>query len=153
MTPIRPAPSRWPFRVGAYLGAAVILGGAAALLRKHAGPASDGIHPLTIVGVTVATALAMAWGLAMAALAFRRMDEYLRAGSKFAWYWGGSLGLAASAPLYAFIGLGGLHWLFPQTFAVGRDLFHAFVLGYALPFVTMAGGLLIAWLYWRFSTR
>ena len=33
----------------------------------------------------------------MAALAFRRLDEFQQEAGKFAWYWGGSLGLAVSA--------------------------------------------------------
>ena len=105
------------------------------------------VPPARIVVTTLSATGAMVWILGFAVIAFRRMDEFFQAGSKFAWYWGGSLGLAATAPIYAFIGLGGLHWLFPSTFHLGADLFRAFVIGYSLPVLGMTAG------YWRIAKR
>jgi hypothetical protein len=117
---------------------------------QHRGPI---VVPARIVATTIAVASAMVWNLAFAVRAFRRTDEYFQTGSKFAWYWGGSLGLAATAPVYAFIGLGGLHWLFPDSFHLGADLFRAFVIGYTLPVVGMATGSMIAYGVWRTARR
>jgi hypothetical protein len=122
----------------------------APLLIAHRRGGSD---PTWIVTVSLAVALAMAWAVAFAALAFNRLDEYQRAASKFAWYWGGSIGLAVSAPVYAFIGLGGLHWLDPARFHLGPELGFAFRLGYGLAAGSIALGFLVALAFWRVTRR
>ena len=111
------------------------------------------IPPIRIVVTTLSTTAAMVWAAGFATLAFRRMDEYFQAGSKFAWYWGGSLGLGATAPVYTFVALGGLHWLFPASFHLGADLFRAFLIGYALPVLGIALGYAIAAGVWRIGKR
>lgn len=144
------------FRLATYILVGIAPATAIALLPRillgvpHHGEATA---PLRIVVATLSAAGAAAWITGFTVLAFRRMDEYLQAGAKFAWYWGGAFGLAASLPLYVFIGLGGLHWLFPANFHLGADLFRAFVIGYALPITLQVAGVLIAGGVWRLSNR
>jgi hypothetical protein len=109
--------------------------------------------PTWIMILSAATALAIAWALVFATLAFRRMDEFQQTASKFAWYWGGSIGLAASLPLFVFVYLGGLHWLDPARFHLGPDLALAFRLGYGLAVVSVGLGALIALAVWRIAKR
>ena len=109
--------------------------------------------PAWIVGFTLATALAIAWAVVFATLAFRRLDEIQRAASKFAWYWGGSIGLAASLPFYVFIYLGGLHWLDPVHFHLGAELAFAFRLGYGLAAGSLGLGMLVALGVWRITRQ
>lgn len=132
-------------------------GGAAALLyapRLVFGPLTPAeIGTSRVLIPTLATAVAIAWAFWMAALAFRRLDEFQKEGSKFAWYWGGTLGLAVSVAGYSFIGLGGLHWLDPAHFGVGRELFRAFQIGYALGIGCPFLGFLLTALWWQAAKR
>jgi putative transcriptional regulator len=115
--PDQRALSRYGYMAAAVFGAwAIIL--APRFFAPHLrGPPS----PTWIVILSAATALAIAWALVFATLAFRRMDEFQQTASKFAWYWGGSIGLAASLPLFVFVYLGGLHWLDPARFHLGPE--------------------------------
>lgn len=110
------------------------------------------IDPARIVLTTASTVLAVAWGSWFTWLSFRRFDEFLREGSKFAWYWGGLLGIAVSAPLYVFIGLGGLHWLDP-TRPVGLELLRAFILGYCILLFPQALCFLGVYVWWKRTKR
>jgi len=140
---------RWGYMGAAVLGAAAIIY-VPLFVAPHRRGAPD---PTWIVAFTVATALAMAWTLGFATLAFRRLDEFQRAASKFAWYWGGALGLAVSLPVYSFILLGGLHWLDPTHFHLGAELAFAFRLGYGLAVVSMLLGFLVALGVWRITRQ
>ena len=102
---------------------------------------------------TAAAAVAIAWSYWMATRAFRHIDEFHREAGRFAWYWGGSAGLALSAVGYVFIGQGGLHWLDPVHFHLGRDLFRAFQWGYLLGIGTPMAGFLVARLFWKVTRR
>ncbi len=77
--------------------------------------------PTRLVVMSIMAAIAMAWNLVFAWLAFRAQDEFVQTASKFAWYWGGLIGLAVSMPIFAFIAWGGLHWLGPSV-PVGAPL-------------------------------
>ena len=109
-------------------------------------------NPVRLVVMSLAAALAMAWNVAFQARAFRTLDEFAQTASKFAWYWGGSIGLAASLPIFAFVAWGGLHWLAPSI-PVGTNLLRALMVGYLLPVFAQLAGFLIAWVYWQASKR
>ena len=110
------------------------------------------INPTRVVLTTLASILAVTWGSWFARLSFIRFDEFLQEGSKFAWYWGGLLGIAVSAPLYVFIALGGLHWLDPAR-PVGPELFRAFVLGYCVLLFPQGLCFLGVYLWWKRTKR
>ena len=101
---------------------------------------------LIVWSLLVAAALVFAW------LAFRRTGEFEQTASKFAWYWGGSIGLAVSCPVFAFIAWGGLHWLIPSL-PIGPQLFRAFVMGYSLAVGAQLIGFLVARAWWSASKR
>lgn len=112
------------------------------------------LTPLQIVGFSVAITLAIIWTVGFARYAFRRSDEYFQTASQFGWYWGGTIGLAVSAPIYAFIGLGGLNWLLPGVFPLKPcysppELGRTFQLGYMLPVLLQGFGAVIAGFWWR----
>jgi hypothetical protein len=108
--------------------------------------------PTRIAQMVVVVTLALAWGIAFAILAYRNADEFTQEGSRIAWYWGGVMGIAASAPVYAFIIMGGLHWLWPAS-PVGKELARAFAFGYALPLGMQLVGFVIVSAWWRLSKR
>ncbi|HEY5105929.1 MAG TPA: hypothetical protein VII73_04045 [Caulobacteraceae bacterium] len=140
----------WEYTMAAIVGGAIIMLAPVAFLGR---PATRSlIHPDRIVIMTIASALAMGWALVFATLSWRRFDEFAKEGSKFAWYWGGSIGLAATAPAYVFIGLGGLHWLWPSM-PVGLPLLRAFVIGYCLPLFSQMIGFAVALALWRAARR
>ncbi|MFL5296993.1 MAG: hypothetical protein ACJ798_11490 [Phenylobacterium sp.] len=105
-----------------------------------------------IIFATVCCLLAVAWAMVFAALGFRRADEYFRERSKVAWYWGGLLGIGATAPVYVFIAMGGLHWLDP-TRPAGPELFRAFVMGYSLPIIAQLLGFTAVYVWWKAARR
>jgi hypothetical protein len=105
-----------------------------------------------LLGSTVSIALGVAWVFVFAARTFSRTDEYLRDVDKTAWFWGGVGGLAASAPVFAFVGMGGLHWLDPAR-PFGPELGRAFILGYALLLFSQFAGYLAVAAWRRWSRR
>src|SRR4051812_3066191 len=115
----------WKYAFIGWLGALAIL----FLPRLVFGPATY-VGTARVLIPTFTAAVAMALVCWMAALAFRSLDEFHKEASKFAWYWGGSLGIAFSAVAYVFIGQGGMHWLDPAHYPLGRELFRAYVWGY-----------------------
>jgi hypothetical protein len=143
--PGRRALSRWGLTAFGVIGASAIIG-----VAKFAAPHHHGAPaPAWIVTFTIAAALAIAWAIVCATLVFRRLDEFQRAASQFAWYWGGSIGIGLSLPIYVFVYLGGLHWLDPAHFRLGADLAFAFRLGYGLAAVSLLLGFLVALGVWR----
>ncbi len=141
--------SRWGYAAAGLVGGwAIVFAPLVVARHQHGAP-----PPEWIVIITVAAALAMIWACLFATLAFRQLDEYQRAASKFAWYWGGSIGLAASLPVFMFIYMGGLHWLDPARFHLGAELAFAFRLGYGLAAVSVALGFFVALAVWRIAKR
>lgn len=144
--PSRPL-SRWRYiGIGAVGALALVL-----VPMSIFGPPVYG-NPVRLVVMSIAAALAMAWNVAFQARAFREFDEFSQNASKFAWYWGGSIGLAASLPIFAFVAWGGLHWLAPSVPA-GTDILRALMAGYLLPVFAQASGFFVALLYWYASKR
>ena len=109
------------------------------------------INPVRVLAFTAAAA-AIGWVFAFTWLVFRQSDEFTREGSKFAWYWGGLIGIAASVPLYVFIALGGLHWL-DSASPVGRELARAFVTGYCVLLFPQVAGVLAVSAWWWLAKR
>jgi hypothetical protein len=95
------------------------------------------------VGGTAASLVAIAWAVFFAAKYYRAGDEFQREREKSAWYWGGTVGLAASVPPLFFIGVGGLHWV-DSNVPAGLDLMRAFLLGYFLPTILMTLGYVVS---------
>jgi hypothetical protein len=138
----------WGYLAAAVLGGLAILFAPAILTGR---PVTHGlIHPARLVIWTLAVGLAMAWVLVFATLHFRSQDEFQQQASRVGWYWGGTLGLAASAPVYFFVASGGLHWLWPAI-PIGAGLARAFVAGYCLPVLLQFAGFLAIRGWWRVS--
>jgi hypothetical protein len=145
---------RLPLRAYMLVSLAGILAfvlGAGLLVRRALPPEPSGGG--RILAMTAVSAVAVGWLLWVAITCFRRMDEFRQAAAKFAWYWGGSVGVGLSTILYAFIGIGGLHWLDPADFHLGRDLFEAYVLGYMTAVLPILAGFLGARIWWRITKR
>lgn len=107
------------------------------------------LGPPTLKGaaaIAAATALVLIgelWCLGFATLMHRSFDEFQRERAKSAWYWGGGVGLVASGPIAAFIGMGGLRLIDPASSAV-RPPANAFMLGYLLPSLCLGAGYVLA---------
>jgi hypothetical protein len=102
----------------------------------------------------VAASLAMAWTVVFAGLAYRAQDEFTQEASKFAWYWGGALGVGASAPIYVFVALGGLNLIGAgPPLAERHAAFVGFVSGYALMGISLLAGFAVARIWWTVSKR
>ncbi|WP_372783956.1 hypothetical protein [Phenylobacterium sp.] len=141
--------SVWKFLAAAWGGVLAVM-----LATRLLFPTSSAdVGTSRVMITTLAAAIATGWGLWMAVLAFRRLDEFQQEAGKFAWYWGGAIGLGVSGVGYAFIGLGGLHWLDPAHFHLGKDLFRAFQIGYLLGVGCPFLGFLVARLYWTAAKR
>ena len=140
----------WKLMLAAWLGALAIMT-APGLVLGRVGPADMGTGRILIMVIPLV--FAMVWAVWLATLAFRRLDEFQQEAGKFAWYWGGSIGMAVSVIGYAFVGMGGLHWLDPAHFGMGKDLFRAFQLGYLLGLGFPVLGFVVARLWWQLSKR
>jgi hypothetical protein len=141
--------SVWKFILAAWIGGFVVM----LTPRLLFGASAADVGTSRVMITTLAAVVAIAWTFWMAALAFRRLDEFQQEAGKFAWYWGGSLGIAASAVGYAFIGLGGLHWLDPAHFGLGKELYRSFQIGYALGIGCPLVGFLVMRLWWQAAKR
>ena len=133
----------WKFSLFAVVGAFAII-----LTPILIFGARDTVGTARVLIPTGATALGVGWATWMATLSFRRLDEFQQEASKFAWYWGGSMGVAASAVGYVFVGQGGLHWLDPAHFHLGRELFRAFQWGYLIGIAFPLVGFIVARIWW-----
>lgn len=138
----------WGYALAGWAGATV-----AALVSRALFGGASAVGTSRVLIPTLAALAAAAWCYFMAVLAVRRVDEYQMAAGKFAWYWGGSLGIAVSLVAYTFIGMGGLHWLDPARFHLGQDFFSAFRLGYLLGVGVPFAGFVLARLYWALVKR
>ena len=108
--------------------------------------------PARILAGTVGVSLLVLWWWVFAIRITGMMDEYQRWMEHRAWYVGGLAGLMASVPIFAFIGLGGLHWLNPAT-DVGPVASRAFTNGYLLPMMMQVVGATAFALWHRLAKR
>jgi hypothetical protein len=142
----------WGYLAIAIVGAAVIWV-PPVLFLAHRG--AFGLTDTTRLFVkVVAASLAMAWAVAFAALAYRAQDEFTREASKFAWYWGGAIGVGVSAPIYVFVALGGLRLIGAGPPAAASKVASlAFASGYGLMALSLAAGFAVARLWWSLAKR
>jgi hypothetical protein len=98
-----------------------------------------------IIAGTLLTTFAMAWACFFAARAHFARDEFKRQREVSASYWGGWLGIGASAPLFFFIAVGGFGPL--ATSNVPRLVI--FTIGYVLAPICGAIGAIGAGLWLR----
>jgi len=139
----------WKYILAAWVGSIAVMLATHVVFKTSA--ADYGTARVMIT--TLAVLAAIAWTFWMAALAFRRLDECQQEAGKFAWYWGGSTGIAFSVVGYVFIGEGGLHWLDPSHFGLGKELFRAFRIGYLLGVGAPVLGFLAMRLWWQAAKR
>jgi hypothetical protein len=139
----------WKYIIAAWGGAGAIVYGA----RWVFGLSNADVGTARVLIPTVATLVAIAWTFWMAAIAFRRLDEFQQEAGRFAWYWGGAMGIAASLVGFVFIGQGGLHWLDPAHFGLGNELFRAFRIGYLLGIGCPMVGFILVRLWWQAAKR
>jgi hypothetical protein len=102
---------------------------------------------IRVVASTVTITLAMIWACAFAARAQFDEDEFQRHREISVSFWGGWLGIAASAPVFFFVSVGGLRWVAPGVLP-NIAMLRAFMLGYAVPIVCAVIGVVVAW-WWR----
>ena len=88
-----------------------------------------------VVAGTLVVALAMAWACFFVTRAHFAQDEFKRQREIWASFWGGWLGIAASAPIFFFLAVGGLEHLA----TVHVPPVEIFTIGYLLP--TICGGI------------
>jgi hypothetical protein len=138
----------WAYLAATVVGALVISQAPIVLVGR---PVVHGvIDPGRVVIWSIGEALAVVWAVGFGVLMFRNADEFGRQASQVGWYWGTSLGLGVSAPIFVFIALGGLHAFWPGIPA-SPELRRAFTLGYLLPVLMQVAGFLIVRTGWRLS--
>lgn len=111
-----------------------------------------------IMLTVLAYVIGIVWALFFAVRAFQAGDEFVQQRSRVAWYWGGLFGLAASAPVFIFIRLGGLTLIqntpyLHLTPAEGQTRVIIFTTGYMLAIVPQFIGFAIASAWWKWSKR
>lgn len=115
--------------------------------------------PLPKPLIFVLTPVAMIWAAAMTMLHWKRLDEAARAAHRWAWYWGGSIGLAGAMIAAA------LMLVLPELASSAAALTHfiaspkytteqlALFSGVVLCGLAQAAGFLGAWIYWWAAKR
>ena len=142
----------WTYMAVAAVGGVAIWAGPTHLLSQHgAFGLADQVRLLLRV---LAASLAMVWTIVFATMAYRAQDEFTREASKFAWYWGGAVGAAVSAPIFVFFAMGGADLVAPRPPPPDHGaMFQAFAHGYMLLAVCLAAGSLAARLWWSLAKR
>ena len=136
----------WIYRIVGPVGALALAALALPLVRRPSG--GHAIDAARIgVGLVVVVVI-MAWSFTFAWLTARREDEYTLTAAKYAWFWGGLIGLVCSVPVLAFIAWGGLALIDPAAFPPSRQTAFALTLGYMLAVVFQLVGYIIARVWW-----
>ncbi|HEY8005160.1 MAG TPA: hypothetical protein VIE16_13075 [Phenylobacterium sp.] len=138
----------WAFTAAA-LGGALLILFLPELVGQAPRPAGEATN---VIANTACAAAAIAWACAFAIASFRKADEFVQQRSKFAWYWGSLIGIAAATPAFVFVGLGGLR-LFDPAAPVGAGVARAFMLGLTLPLAAQVLGFFAVTLWWRATKR
>ena len=121
----------------------------AAVVPRHA---PGKFEPSQILLITAWAATTIGLWIAFAMRVYQSMDEYNRHAEQVSWLWGGVIGLAASVPVFAFVGLGGLHWIWPSS-PTGHDVARAFGIGYMIPTIMQAIGASVVGIWWRWGRK
>lgn len=134
----------WAYLLAAIVPIAVVAALGSALPKGF-------VMPLALV--------AMVWAAAMATIHWKRLDEAARAAHRWAWYWGGTIGLAG-AMIFAVLSM-----MFPDVTSfvsqIGEPLVNPklppeqsyLFLGVMLAGVAQGIGFLGAWVYWWAAKR
>jgi hypothetical protein len=135
----------WVYRIAGPAGALALAATLLLLRSPHRAPGAD---PARFVVMLALIVVIMGWTLAFAWLTARKEDEYTLTGSKFAWFWGGIIGLGCSLPVAAFAIWGGLTTIDPVAFPASRERAFGLWFGYMLAVVFQFVGFLIARVWW-----
>ncbi|HEY1425338.1 MAG TPA: hypothetical protein VGF50_01585 [Caulobacteraceae bacterium] len=147
----KPAMSRrerlmWIYRIAGPLGALVLAGLTLLVFRRpHAAPVAE---PGRFAALLVMTVVIMGWSFGFAWLTARKEDEYTLTAAKYAWFWGGLIGLVSSVPVLAFVAWGGLTMFGLAAFGPSRDKAFCLILGYMIAVVFQFAGYVIARVWW-----
>lgn len=135
----------WIYRIAGPGGALALA--ALTLLLFHGAARAQPIDAARVTGALVMAVVIMAWSVFFAWLTARQEDEYTLAGAKYAWFWGGTIGLACSVPVLAFIVWDGVRLIDPASRPhPGAAL--PMVFGYMLAVVFQLVGFLAARVWW-----
>jgi hypothetical protein len=107
-----------------------------------------GNDPAFVLVSTGCMTLGVGWACAFSVLSIRRADEFVQSRSRYAWYWGSMIGIAAMAPLFAFSMFGGLSWVLPDL-VVSRGTWLAYAAGLLTPLVAQMVGFAGVMAWWR----
>lgn len=102
----------------------------------------SGLHPAFPVRLAIGLVIVVA-GIWAACRYWRNVDEAGREAQKWAWFWGGSIGMAAGMILLALAAVGRID-VVPADTAPRMLLFY----GAGVMIVAQLAGFLAAWIYW-----
>jgi len=136
----------WVYRTAGPAGALAL--GVLTLLLFRSPRHPPYLEPARFVVLLVMTAVIMVWSFTFAWLTSRKQDEYTRNAAKYAWFWGGIIGLGCSVPVMAFIMWGGLTMIDPTAFRPSHEGALGLWFGYMLAVVFQFVGYLIARVWW-----
>jgi hypothetical protein len=143
----QPIRKRRPLGYMKMLGLSVLLGmgvgGAAALIDAFGGPATAPLHlALLAVSIVAVVWICVSW--------WRSADEAVREAHKWAWYWGGSTGMAFVMLLFALSTWEVIDVTLPPLGDTPNDLI---MTGVALTVGAQGVGYLVAWAAWWLRHR
>ncbi|WP_397416541.1 hypothetical protein [Phenylobacterium sp.] len=130
------------FAVGGLLGAGFATG-----LLVGLEPFGALTPPPWLVLLLVVAAVVVGFGVSL--FWWRHLDEVAREAHKFAWYWGGSGGLALGLALVVFVDIGGL----APPLLEGSSVREVFVAGALSVMVAQVAGYAAAWAGWWWARR
>ena len=106
------------------------------------------LDTIRLVAGVLIVAAAMTWACYFTFRAHSTMDEFQRQREVTAGFWGGWLGIGASAPIFFLMALSGLRWIAHAT-PLAQQPLRFFLIGYLLPVLTGAVGAVGARLWMR----
>jgi len=141
----------WLYRVLGPAGALAIAIVTLLLFRSpRTAPYAEPARFAALLGMTM---VIMGWSLCFAWLTARQEDEYTLSAAKYAWFWGGLIGLGCSVPVLAFLAWRGLTMLDPADFRPSRATAQALIFGYMLSVLFQMFGFLVARVWWARGRR
>lgn len=144
---VRSPKPRRPLGLLAILGLTIVIGLTvgfiAALVETFGGDSAKSLQAIILgVGILAGIMISIRW--------WRDADEAVREAHKWAWYWGGSAGIAVVVVLFVLSGWGMITLNIPP-YGDGPD--GAILSGSALTLGIMLAGYLIAWAAWWLRHR
>ena len=146
--------SRWSFSLIAVVGALVI-GFSARFVLLPSGQPFRPLDPPVALAFALAAVAAWTWAGVFTWLYWRKLDEAAKEAQKFAWFFGGLLGLVVTAPVMVYLRLTGAPFLLAMTADLSwRDQPGVYV---ALGWISLALaellGFLLVWAGWWWARR